>query len=140
VRPMTVRQWGLIAVVLYPLSDAVSDGGRVHHSPIVWSVTVTASCMQLSKQLQFSISGRVYISYRPQSVQALENRMCLKLGRLLTLFDVSVPTCSRTQSGFCGSIAGGSWEFFSSPPLCPERLWGPPNLLSNGYQGLFSRG
>jgi hypothetical protein len=24
----------------------------------------------------------------------------------------------------------------SSPP-CPERLWGPPSLLSNEYQGLF---
>jgi hypothetical protein len=33
----------------------------------------------------------------------------------------------------------GSWEFFSSPP-CPERLWDPPNLLSNGYQGLFPWG
>jgi hypothetical protein len=32
--------------------------------------------------------------------------------------------------------AGGGWEFFSSPPR-PERLWGPPSLLSNGYQGLF---
>jgi hypothetical protein len=28
------------------------------------------------------------------------------------------------------------WEFFSSPPY-PERLWGPPSLLSNRYQGLF---
>jgi hypothetical protein len=36
-----------------------------------------------------------------------------------------------------GSIPGGGWEFFSSPPR-PERLWGPPSLLSNGYQGLFS--
>jgi hypothetical protein len=25
---------------------------------------------------------------------------------------------------------------FSSPPR-PERLWGPPSLLPNGYQGLF---
>jgi hypothetical protein len=31
-----------------------------------------------------------------------------------------------------GSIPGGGWEFFSSPPR-PERLWGPPSLLSNGY-------
>jgi len=27
-------------------------------------------------------------------------------------------------------------EFFSSP-LYPERLWGSPSLLSNGYRGLF---
>jgi hypothetical protein len=33
-------------------------------------------------------------------------------------------------------VPGGSWEFFSSPSY-PERLWGPPSLLSNGYQGLF---
>jgi hypothetical protein len=36
-------------------------------------------------------------------------------------------------------IVGGSWEFFSSPP-CPERLWGPHSLISNGYQGLFTCG
>jgi hypothetical protein len=29
--------------------------------------------------------------------------------------------------------------FFSSPPR-PERLWGPLNLLSNAYQGLFPCG
>jgi len=28
------------------------------------------------------------------------------------------------------------WEFFSSPPR-PDRLWGPPSILSNGYEELF---
>jgi hypothetical protein len=35
-------------------------------------------------------------------------------------------------------VQAGS-SIFSSPRR-PDRLWGPPNLLSNGYWGLFSRG
>jgi len=27
-------------------------------------------------------------------------------------------------------------SIFSSPQ-CPDRLWGPPSLLSNGYRRLF---
>jgi hypothetical protein len=30
-------------------------------------------------------------------------------------------------------------RIFSSPGR-PDRFWGPPNLLSNGYHGLFPRG
>jgi hypothetical protein len=32
---------------------------------------------------------------------------------------------------------GNNGIFFSSPPR-PDRNWGPPSLLTNGYQGLFA--
>jgi hypothetical protein len=38
-----------------------------------------------------------------------------------------------------GSSLGRGFEFFSLPPR-PDRLWGPPSLLSTGYQGLFPWG
>jgi hypothetical protein len=31
-------------------------------------------------------------------------------------------------------------EHFFLYPLCPDRLWGPPSLLYNGYRGSFPRG
>jgi hypothetical protein len=37
------------------------------------------------------------------------------------------------------SIPGRGKGFFLYP-LCPERLWGPPSLLYNGYRGSFSLG
>jgi hypothetical protein len=27
-----------------------------------------------------------------------------------------------------------------TPPCCPDQLWGPPNLLSNGYWGALAPG
>jgi hypothetical protein len=35
-----------------------------------------------------------------------------------------------------GSIPGRGKGFFLYP-LCPDRLWGPPSLLYNGYRGSF---
>jgi len=32
------------------------------------------------------------------------------------------------------SSPGRGWKFLSSPPR-PDRLWGRPSLLSNGYEG-----
>jgi hypothetical protein len=46
---------------------------------------------------------------------------------------VCIATRLRAGSGFYGTIPGGDWEFFSSPPR-PERFWSPPSLLSNGYR------
>jgi hypothetical protein len=47
------------------------------------------------------------------------------------------PMVYRWATGWTtgASSVGRGWEFFSSPPR-PDRLWGSPNLLSNGYQRL----
>jgi hypothetical protein len=50
---------------------------------------------------------------------------------------------SGTELGYGWMIGGSSpgkvWGFFFSPP-CLDRLWGPPTLLSKGYQGFFPWG
>jgi hypothetical protein len=38
-----------------------------------------------------------------------------------------------------GSIPARDKRFFTTTPH-PDRLWGPPSLLSNMYWGLFSQG
>jgi len=40
------------------------------------------------------------------------------------------------QSDDWNLISTGGWELFSLTP-CPDQLWGPPSLLSNGYRGNF---
>jgi len=35
--------------------------------------------------------------------------------------------------------AGEIMFFFSSSPLLPDSLGGPPSLLSTGYQGFYNR-
>jgi hypothetical protein len=44
-----------------------------------------------------------------------------------------------SKMGFWGSIPGGGWEFFFSPP-CPERLWSPPTSYPMGIRGSYTGG
>jgi len=53
---------------------------------------------------------------------------------------ISVTIGSRLRAGWPGFYSRrGQWHFFSSPSR-PDRLWGPPSLLSNGCWGSFPGG
>jgi hypothetical protein len=53
-------------------------------------------------------------------------------------FAVGMTTGYGHDRGFGVRVRVGSTIF--SFPSRPDRLWGPPTLISNGYRGLFARG
>jgi hypothetical protein len=72
--------------------------------------------------------------FEPQMIQPVAQYCTTELSR-----DTSVSIKTRQLVGRPWTNVQQDWHFFSSPPR-PDRLWGPPSLLSNGYQGLFSPG
>jgi hypothetical protein len=52
---------------------------------------------------------------------------------------VSIATGYRPEIQGVGVRVPVGERIFTSP-CCPDRLWGPPSLLSNGYRELFSPG
>jgi hypothetical protein len=68
-----------------------------------------------------------------------KNKLVFTTGTPINSRDISVDIALRyglDDRGFRFDSRWEGWEFFSSSSL-PERLWGPPSLLSNGYQGIF---
>jgi hypothetical protein len=53
--------------------------------------------------------------------------------------DISVSIVTRLKAGRLGFDFLEVQGHFSSPPH-PDRLWGPPSLLLNGYRRLFPTG
>jgi hypothetical protein len=55
---------------------------------------------------------------------------------ILLYFGVLSQYSDRIWAGRSGFNCWWGREIFSTPP-CPDRLWGPSSLLSNGYGGSF---
>jgi hypothetical protein len=59
--------------------------------------------------------------------------------RVRTSWDSNVVIATGYRLDGWGSIPGRGMRFFS-PSQCSDRLWGPPSLLSNGYNRILSPG
>jgi hypothetical protein len=57
----------------------------------------------------------------------------------MLIHDISVGIVTGYELKSRDLIPGRGKRFFFTPQ-CSYRFWGPPNLLSDGYQGLFPRG
>jgi len=66
------------------------------------------------------------------TIYAASNESGWIYGEAVVVYFKSLEAVRKTMNG--GSSPGGGYEFFF-PPSRPDRLWGPPSFLSNGYRG-----
>jgi hypothetical protein len=91
------------------------------------------------KITEFKISA-VYLCLSPFLLEVTHELLLfpfeLKKQRLLRHSSVNIVT----SYGLDGPGPIPSSATFFSSTQCPDRLWGPPSLRSNGYQKLFLHG
>jgi hypothetical protein len=85
------------------------------------------------------IVGIRYIATRREDLETIKfgvvNHILCRPMKVLQLF---VVTCYGLDDRGVGVQVPVGLRIFTSPNR-PDRLWGPPNLLSNGYRGLSLR-
>jgi hypothetical protein len=118
---MRVCENRVLRRVFGPKRNGVAGGwSRFHNVNISRSFKVMAS-----KKM-----GRARNVARMEDINEYKNLVGKPEGKILL---------GRCRPRWESSIPGGGWEFFSSTPR-PDRLFGPPSLLFNGYCGFFHWG
>jgi hypothetical protein len=80
----------------------------------------------------------MYTSTVTKIFTTLRTKRDFKTNKYLFVEFMYMPGYGLDDRGSSVLFPVGAGNF--SPPPRRERIWGPPSLLSNGYQGLFTRG
>jgi hypothetical protein len=114
--PMFLRNW------LWYQGRRVSQGSKTQNEPLVENLVDIGLCRSPSRTNR-SVPWETEIWILLLTCGIFHLVYLLATGRTTEEVGVRVPVLSRILSS----------------PRRPDRFWGPPNLLSNGYRGHFPR-
>jgi hypothetical protein len=115
----------------------------MHHLDQIHELTSSFHFQQIKGLLSPPFNSDYYVpkwSFMDHTHREYTENFCVP-SIILVSWDsaVSIETSYRLDDrGVRVGVPVGSRIFTS--PCCPDQLWSPPNLLSNGYWGLFPRG
>jgi hypothetical protein len=107
-----------------------------------WQVNCSVHVVTRKSCLEHPLKFKTY--FNNFSLKIVNFRLSIDLNWCATLDKsrgsvVGIATGYGMEGGGVGVRVPVRSRIFSSPS-CPDRLWGPPNLLFNGYRGFFPRG
>jgi hypothetical protein len=119
-------------------SDGCAGKANRHHATLPLKVK-RPKASELSTFIWVDLWLIVYLGYTFRSILQNKLKYCITKYNRSRDSAVGIATGYGLNDREVGVRVPVGSKFFTSP-YCPDRLWGPPNLLHNGYRGFLPGG